>query len=70
MGNEGAEHLSFTTKKKKKKTGVVQGEIAFLFILHTSPSHLSDQYPVSNTPHPCLLEDANFSFQFWSNSSS
>ncbi len=30
----------------QKKTGVVQGEIAFLFILHTSPSHLSDQYPI------------------------
>ncbi len=44
MGNEGVEHLSFTTRKKK--TGVVQGEIAFLLILHTSPSHLSDQYPI------------------------
>lgn len=30
----------------QKKTGVVQGEIAFLFILHTSPSQLSDQYPI------------------------
>lgn len=39
-------------QKKKKKTGVVQGEIAFLFILHTSPSHLSDQYPVFNPPPP------------------
>lgn len=44
VGSEGVEHLSFTTRKKK--TGVVQGEIAFLFILHTSPSHLTDQYPI------------------------
>lgn len=48
-------------QKKKKKTGVVQGEIAFLFILHTSPSHLSDQYPVFNPPpQPLLVRRCKF----------
>ncbi len=42
VGNEGVEHLSFTTKKD----WCCAGEIAFLFILHTSPSHLSDPYPI------------------------